>query len=283
VRFVIGTQAKPQVEAFESIANCIESAEGFRVKFELSADEKAAAAALGRGEAHFSYLSSLGYVAAATKYELAVHRVRLEAGAPAVRTVILGYKKTWAQFLEHQKIPMTAAGLRAENALELIDNGRFLFVHPESDVGFFVPRALLFQRNIFPSEAAFAGSDDLVLQGLERDLGVAGAVSESWLRERFSISQPARPGQVVGDFLVIDVSPSLPGKVVVSRRDLPQKIQTAVIRGLDSCSKDENAKYMAAIFGGDAFGTVSERVFGYVRDLYETQESFLRVLVPRER
>jgi ABC-type phosphate/phosphonate transport system substrate-binding protein len=282
VRFSLGTQGRPQPEALENISNCIESAVGFRVRFEVAADEKAAAAVLGRGEAHFSYLSSLSYVAAAAKYELAVHRVRLEAGAPAVRSVILGFRKTWAEHLASQKISMTAAGLRSENALNIIENGRFLFVHPESDVGFFVPRALLFQRNVFPSEAAFAGSDELVLQGLERGLGVAGALSESWLRQHFSIVQPVRPGLVVSDFLVIDVSPSLPGKVVVSRRDLPQRVQSAVIKGLDICSKDQNAALMTSVFGGDAFGSVSERVFSYVRELYEVQETFLRVLVPRE-
>ncbi len=283
VRLFLASASPVDKEKLNSISQCVELAAHYRVQFEVAADERAVLSALGRGEAHLAYLSPMNYVAASTKFGAVAHRVRLESGSPVNRSVIIGKASVWAAHLEKQHVPLTAAGLRSESALSLMSEGRFLFAAPESDVGFFVPRQILLQRNVFPEEAAFAGNDELVAQGLERNLAIAGAVSESWLRQKYEVSQFLRPGMVVGPFWIVEVSPSFPGRVLASRPDFSQKILTQILAGMDQCSGGSAATEIASVFGGESFGTVSERMFVYVRELKETQDTFLRAVDPEKK
>ncbi len=283
VRLFLSSRLPLDKEVLDTASQCIENAVRYRVRFEVVADERAALSALGRGEAHIAYLTPMNFVDASAKFSAVAHRVRLEAGSPANRSVIIGMATLWAAHFEKQRLPLSAASLRTENALEFISSGRFLFSDSESDLGFFVPRHLLFQRDVFPEEAVFAGSDDLVAQGLERNLGAAGAVSEAWLRQKYGVDEVLRPGMEVGPFWVLDVSPSLPGKVLASRPDFSAKIRDQVLMGIDTCSVGAAQPAMVKIFGGESFGTASERTFVYARELRETQDTFLRVVEPEAR
>jgi ABC-type phosphate/phosphonate transport system substrate-binding protein len=271
-----------QRQDIQALEECLEQKSRFRVVVEIAPDEKAIESALWRGDVQFGYLSALRYVEASSKFDALNLLVRFEKGAPSNRAVILGKAEFWRARLAELKIPVSASGLKAENALGIIDSGRFVFVSRESDVGFFVPRQLLLTREIYPREAAFAGTDELVLQALDRELGVAGAVSESIFREKFALQTPLQPGMVVGNFLVLDLSQALPGHVIVARSALSKRTRDAVANALDACSKDGASEAAARIFGGDGFGTVSDRAFNYVRELYETQKTYVRVLNPRE-
>jgi ABC-type phosphate/phosphonate transport system substrate-binding protein len=282
VRLFLASRVPFEKTALMPISQCVEAYSHYKLQIEVAADEQAVVSALSRDEAHIAYLTPMNYVAASSKLGAVAHRVRLEAGAPANRAVIIGKRSNWQTYLSEQGLSFSVSGLQSENALDPIARGRFLFSDPDSDLGFFVPRHMLFLRNIFPEEAAFAGGDDMVAQGLARDLGIAGVVSEAWLRQTYNIEQVLQLGMAAGQFGVLALSQPLPGSVLVSKTDFSQKVLTAVLSGLDKCSTGEAQKEVAQVFGGESFGTVSERMFTYARELREIQETFLRVVEPQE-
>lgn len=283
VRLFLASQTPIAQDELRKVEQCLETESQYRVQFEVAADERAVVSALGRGEAHLAYLTPMNYIAAASKFDVKALRVRLESGSPVNRSVIVGKGSLWESHFEKHHIPRTVAGIRSESAMSLLSEGRFLFADPESDVGFFVPRHLLFLRDIFPKEAAFAGNDELVVQGLERGLATAGAVSESWLRQKYQVAQVLGPGVSIGPLWVLDVSPSLPGKVIASKADFSNKILDKILVGLEVCSARNAAKAVGEVFGGEGFGMVSERMFAYARELRDSQETFLRAVEPLER
>lgn len=287
VRFVLPdtgqdiTSLQPFIDSFQS---CMETTSGYRVIFDVVANERAAASALETGEAHFGYVSSLLYVDLSNRFPLKNQLIRTERGIPASRSAIVGVTKTWNQLLASAGQSLSGPGLKAEGALKALDDGRMIYVSPESDVGFFVPRYLMFRQQIFPREAVFAGTFDLVIQALRRGIGLAGAVSESYLLRQNADLGPLQPGLQVDDLVVLAVSRSLPGNVVVSRDRLPQRLIETIISGIVTCSGPSSTAADATqqIFAGQGFVRSTDRHFRYLRELWELQESYLRVLTTRE-
>ena len=284
VRFYMDgwSRKEESLETFRRLSSCMENASGYRVSFEIAADEKAVASALGRAEAQFGSMSALGYVEAQTRYPLQSLLVVLEKGAPSTRSVILGKTTRWKSSLQTLGIPLSAPGLRNESSLLPIDGHRFAYLSPDSDVGFFVPRQLLFQRNIFPEEVLFAGSFPLILQAIERDMVVAGAVSESFVEQSWPHSTPVQLSLPLGNFVVLAISQGLPGKVIAARKDLPEKMVSAVTAGLAECSKDATLSDIQKIFNGDGFLQSQDKMFDFIKELQQFQQEHVRVLSPQK-
>lgn len=268
VRFYMDgwTHKEDSLELFRKLSECLETASGYRVSFEIAADEKAVASALGRGEAQFGTMSGLGYVEAQTRHPLQSYLVILEKGAPSSRAVILGKTSKWLSI----------------NSLVALNGERFAYSTPASDVGFFVPRQLLFQAHVFPEEVIFAGSYPLVLQAIERDFVLAGAVSESFIEQMWPHSTPVEAGKNLGIFAVLAVSQGLPGKVISARKDLPEKLVLAIMAGLQDCSKNSTQTEIQKIFNGDRFIPSQEEMFDFMKELQEFQREHIRVLSPQK-
>lgn len=270
------------VQPLKRLSACLETYSGYRVAFEIAADEKAVGAAMGRGEADFGFMSSLGYLDNLQKFGFTSQLLVTKNGGTSTRTLIVGKANRWRTSLGAYGLSLSAAGLRSELALSPINGGRFVYLSPESDVGFFVPRHMLFQRNIFPDEAIFAGTFDLVLQSVERDIAIAGAVTETFLEEKYPQVSAAQVGSVFGEFVVLALSQNLPGKVVVSRRGLPQRIISSVVTGLETCAKEEARGDSEIVFAGDGFVKAHDRTFDFLREIQSFQEDYVRVLSSQE-
>lgn len=271
------------LEPFRILSDCLEASTGYRFSFEIAADEKAVASALARGEAQLGQMSALGYLEARSRYPIDSLLVVSEKGAPSTRSVVLGRAARWRVSLRSLGISLTTNGLKSEDALSPIDGQRFGYVSPESDVGFFVPRQMLFQRGVFPGEAIFAGNFSLILQALQRDIVIAGAVSETFVEKNWPQAIPVQPGAQVGDFVVLAVSQGLPGRVVVARREIPQKITLSAQAGLDQCSKGTGQANIRKIFQGDGFYKSHEKMFEFIKQLLDFQHEHVRVLSPQEQ
>lgn len=284
VRFYIDgwDQNDESVRPFKRLSSCIEDVAGYRVAFEIAADERAVAAALGRQEADLGFMSALGYLDATEKHGLQSQLVVTKKGEPSTRSVILGKASRWRTSLSPYGITLSAAGLRSEMALSPISTGRFVYLSPESDVGFFVPRHLLYQRNVFPEEAVFSGSFELVMQSIDRDIAIAGAVSESFLEEKFPNSTPVQIGSIVSEYVILAASQGLPGKIVVARKTLPSKVTQSIVPALDECSKGETKVEFEKIFKGDGVVKTSEHMFDFLQELQSFQSEYVRVLSPQE-
>lgn len=284
VRFYLDgwTRKDDSLVAFSAMSRCLEENTGYRISFEIAADEKAVAAALGREEADLGYLTALGYLDASERYPIQSLLVLSKRGEPSTRSVIVGKTSRWRASLSAFGISLSPAGLRSERALSPIDGARFVYVSPESDVGFYVPRHILLQRNVFPEEAVFAGSFELVLQSISRDIAVAGAVAESFVEERFPNTTPLQVGTTFGDFVTLAISQGLPGKVVAYRQNLPQRLVPAIIAGLDVCAKNANKSNFEKVFSGDGFFKSTDRMFDFLRELRDFQKEYVRVLSPQE-
>ncbi len=273
---------RESIAVFSSLAACLEKQVGYRVSFEIAADERAVGSALGRGEAQFGTMSAFGFVEASERHGVVPFLVVSQRGAPSTRSVIVGKASRWATSLQSLGLSLSAAGLRADEALSPIGGRRFAYSVPDSDLGFFVPRYLLLQRGVFPEEVLFAGSHELVLQAVERDIAMAGGVAETHLERRWPGSVPFQVGTVFDDFVVVALSRGLPGKVVVARRETPARIQDAVSSGLQACATQGAAGDTSLVFGGDGFQRSNDRLFDFVRDLQTFQQDHLRVLTLQE-
>jgi len=280
VRFFLDGWARERdsLAVFSTLTTCIERKTGYRVSFEIAANERAVASALGRAEIQAGTMSSFGFVEAAEKQGVQALLVVSQRGAPSTRSVIVGKASRWSQSLQSLGLTLTATGLRAEDALSPLSGKRFAYTLPDSDLGFFVPRYLLLQRNVFPDEVLFAGSNELALQAVERDLAMAAGVAETFLEKKWPARVPFQVGTQAGEFVVLALSRGLPGKVVVVRRETPQRIQDAIVQGLLQCSTDGAQAAVAAIFEGDGFQRGNDRLFDFVRDLSSFQQDHLRVL-----
>lgn len=277
-----GADSLKQSASFDATARCLEQKSGYRVSFEIVSDEKAIYSALSRGDADISLTSALSYLDFSTRVQVQALSVVALRGETLTRSVIVGKASRWRTSLSAQGLTLSAVGLKADSALRTIDSGRFVFVSPESDVGFLVPRHMMLQKNIFPDEAIFAGSEELVLQSLDRDLAIAGSVSESYIEQNYDDATPVQIGSLFGSFVTLAVSPGLPAKVVVVRQNLPQRVMYAMQSGLDECAKGADKMAMESIFGGDGFFKSSDRLFEFLREIQDFRNEFVRVLSPQE-
>ncbi|MCA2959444.1 MAG: PhnD/SsuA/transferrin family substrate-binding protein [Silvanigrellales bacterium] len=280
IRFYLNSWAgeRESVAVFSVLTACLERQAGYRVRFEVAASERAVASALGRGDAQFGTLSAFGFVEAAERHGVQSLLVVSQRGAPSTRSVLIGKASRWNASLQSLGLSLTPSGLRAEEALQPLSGKRFAYTSPDSDLGFFVPRSLLLQRGVFPDEVVFAGSSELVMQAVERDLVMAGAVAETHLERRWPQSGPFQVGTLFDDFVVLGLSSGLPGKVVAVRRDTPARLQEALVAGLQACAAREAGAETGLVFEGDGFQTSHERMFEFVRDLQGFQQDHLRVL-----
>lgn len=269
---------RESVAVFSTLTACLERQSGYRVSFEVAASERAVASALGRGDAQFGTLSAFGFVDAAERHGVQALLVVSQRGAPSTRSVVVGKASRWSASLQSLGLSLTSAGLRAEEALGPLSGKRFAYTSPDSDLGFFVPRSLLLQRGVYPDEVVFAGSSELVMQAIERDLVMAGAVAETYLERRWPEGVPFQVGTLFDDFVVLGLSRGLPGKVVAVRRDTPARLQEALVAGLQACAAREAATETGLVFEGDGFQRSNERMFEFVRELQGFQQDHLRVL-----
>lgn len=284
VRFYLDgwNRSDESVLPFQNISACVEDRAGYRVSFEIAADEKAVASAVGRGEADLGLMTAFGSLESSESSQFQTLLVVTKRGEPSTRSVILGKTSRWRVALGSLNITLSANGLRSEQALTPINEARIVYVSPESDVGFIVPRHVLYQKNIFPDEAIFAGSFDLVLQSLSRDLAMAGAVSESYLEDKFPSAAPLQLGASVGEFSVLALSQGLPRKVIVGRNELNSHVVSSLSEALQQCSKEGSASDIQKVFEGDGFVKANDRIFDFLRELREFQKEFVRVLSPQQ-
>lgn len=281
IRFTLDGWAgeRESVAVFSALTACLERQSGYRVSFEVAANERAVASALGRGDAQFGTLSAFGFVDAAERHGVQPLLVVSQRGAPSTRSVLVGKASRWRASLQSLGLSLSASGLRAEEALQPISGKRFAYTSPDSDLGFFVPRSLLLQRGAFPDEVIFAGSNEFVLQAIERDLVMAGAVAETSLERRWPEGSPYQVGSLFGgDFVVLGLSRGLPGKVVAVRRDIPVRVQDALVVGLQNCASRDASAETTLVFEGDGFQRSNTSMFDFVRELHGFQKDHLRVL-----
>lgn len=266
--------------SFEAASRCIERATGYRSRFEAVSDDNAVYSALARGDADIALTSALSYLDHSMRMQIQALLVVTQRGETLTRSVILGKSSRWQTIFNSQGLTFSSSRFQFDTALMALDNSRFIFVSPESETGFLVPRHMLFQRNIFPQEAVFAGSEDLVLQSVSRGIGIAGAVSENFLQKHFQ-SSVIQIGSVIDSFVVLAVSPGLPAQVVVVRKNLPPRVSDAISSGLETCVKGTEKNDIEAIFGGDGFFIASDRLFEFLREIQEFRSEFVRVLSPQ--
>ncbi len=280
IRFYLDGWARTEsgTEPFARFSQCIEAQSGFRVSIEIAGDEKAVSAALGRGDAQFGLMSSLGFVEASVSQPLEAEAVLAEKGVPSTRAVLIGNTNRWQESLKAIGIQLTLTGLKSEEALSPLNTNRIVYLKPESDVGFYVPRQMLFQKGIFPEEAIFAGTYPLVVQALQRDLGLAGVLSESFVEDTWPHSMPVQLGSRLGDFTVLAVSQGLPGKVLVARVGLATQMREGLRKGMDYCSKIGAPAEFQQIFQADSLFQAHPRIFDFIRELHDFQQENLRVL-----
>lgn len=280
VRFFLDGWARDResLGMFSLLSACLERQSGYRVSFEIAANERAVASALGRGEVQAGTMSAFGFVEASQGQGLVPLLVVSQRGAPSTRSALIGKASRWAPSLQNLGLTLSAQGLRTEEALQPITGRRFAYTAPDSDLGFFVPRYLLLQRNVFPDEVLFAGSNELVLQAVERDLAMAGAVAETFLEKGWPERVPFQVGTAFDDFVVLALSRGLPGRVLVVRREMPTRIQEALASGLQACAAQGASAEVAAVFDGDGFQRSNDRLFEFVRDLHGFQQDHVRVL-----
>lgn len=276
VKFYMDGWSGDSLEPFQALTACLENNAGYRVNFEIAADEKSVSSALSRGEADLGFMSALGYVEAMSRFVVDPLLVVTQNGAPSTRSVILGKAARWKTSLQTLGIALSPSGLKREDAFAPLENGRIVYLSPSSDVGFFVPRHLLLQKNIFPDEAIFAGNYQLVLQSLEKDIGMAGAVSEAFIESSWPNSTPVQLGSIVGNFVVLGVSQPLPGKVIASRPGIQSKLSASIAQGLKDCVR--LGTDVEEIFGGDGFAAATDRMFEFIREIHDFQNEHPRVL-----
>jgi ABC-type phosphate/phosphonate transport system substrate-binding protein len=270
------------VAAKSELESCIEQTGGYRVAFEFTGDEKTIVSALRRVDADFGLISSLTYVESKYDSPLDAHLVVSKKGAPSTRSVIVGLTHRWRTLLDFQGQAPAASSLRADGALAALEKGTFAYLTPESDTGFFVPRHLLLQKNVLPESAIFAGNYDLILKSIKRDFALAGALSESFIAERWPDATPVKVGSLLGEFVVLAVSQGLPEKVLVGRPALSLKLVNSALSSLQKCALGSKLSEFSEIFHGDGLFKANERSFEFLRDLVEFQRTHPRVLTPEE-
>ncbi|WP_186645913.1 phosphate/phosphite/phosphonate ABC transporter substrate-binding protein [Fluviispira vulneris] len=266
--------------AVENLENCIEKNSGYRVHFNYATDEKALITAMSRGNAQFALMSSLSYIGASEKTPLQSILLLLKKESPFTRSIILGKSSTWKNYLIKTALPLNVYSFQNEHTLNFFNNSTVAYTHPESDVGFLIPRMYFLQRNIFPSSAIFVGNYDSVLQAIEENLATIGALSETFLEKKFPNSVPFQIGSQIGHFTILGISQSIPLKVIVENPKIPLDISKSLINGLEICVQENNSDFKK-IFDADGIQKSNEKSFSFTKELYNFQQENIRILTPR--
>lgn len=261
---------------------CFEEASGYRIQFRRVPDDRSLLSQLHAGQIQYGVVSALALIQAQERYGVKPAFVAAQRGAIATRSVVLGKASVWRRLLQEQGLPFSSASLRRETSLSALNEGRFAYTTPDSDLGFLVPRFLLLQRHAFPREAVFTGSPELTLQALRQELVLAGAVPELLLQEQFPGTGALQVAAEVGGFVALAVSQPLPTFVLAVREDFPERQLQTFSGALAECARGEFADAFKQAFGGDLLLPAAKRMFSYAQDLVEFDRQFARILVPFE-
>nr|BFD32782.1 hypothetical protein GTC16762_24000 [Pigmentibacter ruber] len=268
-------------DSIDNFQKCLEEKTGYHLKFNFVPDEKAVLSALQRGNAHFGLSSALGYISAAEKSSLKSVLLLTKKGSATNRAIIVGNSKFWKSLMIKSNQIKRSFILSNETIIKLNDELTMAYSDPESVIGFLLPRMFLFQKDIFPYAAIFAGSYNSVLEALNENLANLGAISESFLEKKYPNLSQIQAGVQFGDYIIIAVTPSLPSSTIIENQNVPAQISISIISGFDQCTH-KNSTEFKKIFDSDGVLKSNEKLFSVTKELYQFQQENIRVLTKQD-
>jgi len=238
----------------KKLESCVESQGHMRIIFQPLATERAVVSSLVQGDGHFGLISSFQYVESTNSYL---------------------FKGLWV-LSEKQKTSNRALIISLKPNFNSLQNARFAYLIPDSDVGFLVPRHMMMMGHMFPQEAFFAGTYQEINTSLTTGLAEAGVFSESYARSQWP-QVPLHIGQQLGSFFILDISKSLPTHVVITAHKIPPRLTESVFKVLDLCGTTLFPTEFQNIFQGDRFLPIEENLFDFIHELWEFQKIYPRV------
>jgi len=264
-----------QNESLKVLSECMESYIGFRVMFEQVSNDEAVAQRLQQGNAHGGVFSPLGAAEAEYKYDF-VHEVTFTPQkSPQNRIFFVGNFRLWNAILSKSQLNVAPFWGLVEG-LERLTGSSIIYQSKTDPVDFLVPRHLLLQADVFPGSAYFVSSGELVLQAIEQETGLVGVIREIQLIQSFPEIQNKQLslGQKIHQYVVLGISPSLPGSILSTPKSLHPKIRGALISGLRQCaSRPELESIFTDYFGGSHSAYVAAKNLEIFREIHTLQEN----------
>lgn len=272
IRVALSSEINIPSLSLKKLSECLLENTKYAFEFESFGSSLLSVSAVGQQTVDLSVAPIFDFLSQENLYSLVVSHVVSSEGLPVNRSVLLGYYEKWKASYEGKE----------GSYLQPLQNRRMIYVSLESDLGFWVPQYMLLQENIFPQEAIFAGSYEAVLMALKKGLGQVGAVSENWLRDFFHYEGYLKPGVQIGDFVILQVSQSLPGKVIILSKEIkessPLWLQSFIL-GMKQCEEKEK-ETIFQILEGENFIESQEKMFVHARELWQLRQKYLRAVDP---
>ena len=274
--------ARDREDSFRIISNCIEEKVGYRVKFSAIAEARALSAAVGRFEAQMGLMDSFNYVNLQKTYDLVAGRLLLPMDRQFPRSVIIGLEKTWKEELGQMDLTLNPYNLEKKGALSPLNTGTIGFLKPNSDVGFLVPRHLLYRLDVFPKEAIFGETHDILYQALKRKLVLAAAMEESWLKNKWKYKENLEIGDTFDGISILKFSKPLPSKIIIHSQKLPKHISQKVYGGLTLCQTSQSTAFQT-IFPSSELIIPNSESFLFLQELSFFKNKLPWVLTKRKK
>ena len=251
----------------QNLGNCIEKNIGYKTVFIKNPDTPTALDKLRNESLDFAAVAPLPYLNSPAGLKILMMSTK-DPQQP-LRSVLLGPTEKWA----HLVTPSTVISNRnnIDPMVRKQKNLRVIYTSTKSEWGFLVPRQMLLDEQIYPTEAIFAGNEDLVLQAISEDIASIGAVSSEFLQQKFAGQFRARIGTAVGKTLVLGMSGPLPTELIVFRETLTSKIQGRMETALTKCSQ-QFSESIEQLFYGSQFVKPKPRILLALQDIIDFQK-----------
>ncbi len=263
---------------FSVIQECVERRAGFRVVFEIYADSRSVVSALSDKRSHLGVMEATAFASVDVERGLAPLYFPGERENFSERSVLVA--ATSGALTQSLKTGIHLGQSYLSPALMKAHDGVVAYHSQESTVGFLVPRHLLLESGILPSEALFTGdwriSEDLVRQK-KVDLAV---LSESHIQKQWGAAE-VTIGMEKNGLTVVSLSRPFPKRVIVAEQGTSAQVVEGVLNGVKNCAATGARDAIGRSFSGVVFETASHENFAFLRGIVDFQRTFVRVLPQR--
>ncbi len=266
--------------AQNNFEKCLEKQTGYKVEINYTTDQKTLVNLLAHGTAQFGLMSALSYVEASESTDTISVMLLSQNGQSSNRTILLGNTSTVKKTFDQNKLKINSSTILKNEAINILNNSTIAYSSPESDVGFLVPRMFLLQKSILPESAIFLGNYDLVLQAISENKAFIGAVSESFLEEKYPNNFPIQVANQLGEFIILAITQELPHNVIAENQSFLGGFSDIIEQGFEECSLSEKTDFKK-IFSSDGVIKSNDKFFSFARELYHFQKDNIRVLTPQ--
>lgn len=264
---------------FRTIQDCVEQAAGYRVLFEIFADARTVMRELAAKRAHLGLVGATAFAQEGLQLGLAPLLAVGSRLSYQDRTLLIVPSGTGND--QSLKMGLHLGQDYLSPALQRAHQGTVAYLSQSSSTGFLVPRHLLLQAGILPDRAIFTESWELIEELVRSGEADVGALTETYVREMWGVDSVS-VGISHEGVTVVSLSPAFPQRVIIAERSSSRRIIDAVLKGVRSCLAGPARAGIARTFSGTQFQPVGQDDFGFLRNMLEFQESFVRVLPERE-